>query len=237
MTTNMQESCLSRGIQRCGLHICVLGIIGSGKTTLSKALQHVIIEDTGHCYGLYEPVDDNPLLPLFYKDPKRYAFAMQVNMLNRRLEQQKIAQDMAKAGICSVQDSSLFGDSCFVEMLKKDGIMTKEEVDVYSELFVNMTDNVMYPTMVVYLDCEPEVAKKRIEKRGRECETGVSIEYLTALKEELDKLIDEFSQYSFTFTVNANKDLTEEEIVNEAVELYEIAKQTRQNPKISRMGV
>lgn len=237
MTNSTQESCLSHGIKRCGLHICVLGVIGSGKTTLSKALQRVIIEDTGHCYGLYEPVDDNPLLPLFYSDPKRYAFAMQVNMLNRRLEQQKIAQDMAKAGICSVQDSSLFGDSCFVEMLKKDGIMSKEEVDVYSELFINMTDNVMYPSMVIYLDCDPEVAKKRIEKRGRECESGVSVEYLSSLKTELDKLIEEFKRYSFVHVVDANKELTEEEIVDEAVWLYEVARQSRETPIISRIGV
>ncbi len=65
----MQESCLSRGIQRCGYHVCILGIIGSGKTTLAQALQKVIAEKTGRCEGLWEPVESNPLLPLYYKGP------------------------------------------------------------------------------------------------------------------------------------------------------------------------
>ena len=91
--------------------------------------------------------------------------------------------------------------------------------------------------MVIYLDCDPEVAKNRIDKRGRECESGVSVEYLSSLKTELDKLIEEFKRYSFVHVVDANKELTEEEIVDEAVWLYEVARQSRETPIISRMGV
>jgi deoxyadenosine/deoxycytidine kinase len=209
----------------------------SHNTTVSKALQHQIIHETGHCWGLYEPVEQNPILPLYYKDPKRYAFEMQVYMLNRRLEQQKLAQDLAKAGICSVQDSSLFGDSCFVEMLRKQGIMDDIDVQTYSELFLNMSDNVMYPTLVVYLDCEPETAKNRIIKRGRDCEKDIDLGYLSALKEELDILIDEFERYTSVFRINANIDLTEDEIVQEAIDIFNFAKETRKCPILNRMGV
>lgn len=234
----MQESCLSRGIQRCGYHVCILGIIASGKTTLAHALCGVIAEKTGRCEGLWEPVESNPLLPLYYKDPARYAFPMQVYMLNRRLEQQRVAQDLALAGISSVQDSSLFGDSCFVEMLKKDGTLTSEEADVYAQLFANMSRDVMYPSMVIYLDCTPETAKKRIEKRGRECEKGISIGYLSKLKTELDALVKDFGTYANVLSLDANPDLSPEEIGNEARRAFaHMAGMRLYAPKISRMSV
>ena len=232
-----QSSCLGRGMQRCGYQICILGVIGSGKTTLAEAMQKVIIEQEGRCEGLWEPVETNPLLPLYYKDPARYALAMQIFMLNRRLEQQRLAQDLALAGISSVMDSSLFGDSCFVEMLNKDGILTKEETDVYSSLFCNMARDVMYPSMVIYLDCDPEVAKQRIIKRGRTVESGISIEYLAKLKNELDVLIEDFSHYTYVRKLNANIDLTPEQIKKQALEQYVLMKTYRKAPKISRMGV
>jgi deoxyadenosine/deoxycytidine kinase len=217
--------------------VCILGIIGSGKTTLAQALQKVIAEKTGRCEGLWEPVESNPLLPLYYKDPERYALSMQIYMLNRRMEQQRVAQDLALMGVSSVQDSSLFGDSCFVEMLRKDGILKPEEVDVYSQLFANMSRDVMYPSLVIYLDCEPETAKRRIEKRGRECEKGISIEYLAKLKAELDVLIDDFADYTNVHRIDANADLTPEQIDEEARGEFMTLKILRGAPILSRMGV
>ena len=234
---SVQESCLSKGIERCGFHICVLGCIGAGKSTLARALQEVIDHEEGDCLGLYEPVESNPLLPLYYQDPKRYAFSMQVYMLNRRYEQQKLAQDAAFMGISSVQDSSLFGDSCFVEMLRKDGTLCETEVDVYSSLFANMCREVMYPSLVVYLNCPPHVAKKRIEKRGRDCEKEIPIDYLTALKMELDAFIADFQRYTFVKEINASIDLTHPEIYEQAKEIYHDLKLLRNKPIISRMGV
>lgn len=234
---SIQESCLSRGIQRCGYHVCILGIIGSGKTTLAQALRDVIAEKHGRCEGLWEPVESNPLLPLYYQDPERYALSMQIYMLNRRLEQQRVAQDLALMGVSSVQDSSLFGDSCFVEMLRKDGILKPEEVDVYSQLFANMSRDVMYPSLVIYLDCAPETAKRRIEKRGRECEKDIPVEYLAKLKVELDILVREFAAYTHVHIIDANADLTPEQIDEEARGEYMTLRILRESPKINRMGV
>lgn len=233
----MQESCLARGIQRCGYHVCILGVIGSGKTTLAQALQKVIAEKIGRCEGLWEPVESNPLLPLYYKDPERYALSMQIYMLNRRMEQQRVAQDLALMGVSSVQDSSLFGDSCFVEMLRKDGVLKPEEADVYSQLFANMSRDVMYPTLVIYLDCEPETAKRRIEKRGRACEKGIGIDYLAKLKVELDVLIEDFANYTNVHRINANADLTPEQIDEEARAEFMTLRILRETPKLNRMGV
>ena len=234
---SIQESCLMRGIQRCGYHVCVLGVIGSGKTTFVRALQKAIISKYGRCEGLWEPVEGNPLLPLYYKDPHRYALSMQIYMLNRRLEQQRVAQDLALMGVSSVQDSSLFGDSCFVEMLRKDGILSTEEVDVYSQLFANMSRDVMYPSLVVYLNCDPEVAKSRIMKRGRECEKGIPVEYLAKLKAELDVLVAEFGNYTHVHTIDANADLSPDEIEEEARGELMTLTLLRGYPKLNRMGV
>lgn len=234
---SIQESCLMRGIQRCGYHVCVLGVIGSGKTTFAQALQKAIIAKYGRCEGLWEPVEGNPLLPLYYKDPQRYALSMQIYMLNRRLEQQRVAQDLALMGVSSVQDSSLFGDSCFVEMLRKDGILTAEEVDVYSQLFANMSRDVMYPSLVIYLDCNPEVAKKRIEKRGRECEKGIPVEYLAKLKAELDVLVQEFGNYTHVHIIDVNQDMTLEQIEEMARGELMTLTLLRGYPKLNRMGV
>lgn len=233
----MQESCLAKGIKHCGYHICVLGTIGAGKTSLCRYLQQVIIEHEGRCEGMWEPVEGNPLLPLYYKDQNRYAFPMQVYMLNKRLEQQRLAQDLALSGVSCVQDSSLFGDSCFVEMLAKDGILCPEEVETYSELFANMARDVMYPSLVVYLNCPAEVAKQRVEKRGRDCEKDISVYYLATLKLELDKLVKDFGKYTFVKEIDASIDLDEEGIYNEARMIYDELCLLRQSPIISRMGV
>ena len=235
--STLQECCLSRGVQRCGFHICVLGVIASGKTTLTRALEEVIKEETGFCMAFYEPVSENPLLPLYYKNPERYAFPMQIYMLNRRLEQQRVAQVLAMDGLSSVQDSSVFGDSCFVEMLHKDGLLTQEEIDVYSDLFLNMSRDVMYPSMIVYLNCPAEKAMERLKKRSRECEAGIPIDYLRKLKAELDILVDQFQRFTFVKEINAEIDLTEDEIKSLARQIYQEVKMTRNKPILNRMGV
>jgi deoxyadenosine/deoxycytidine kinase len=116
-------------------------------------------------------------------------------------------------------------------------VLTEEETQVYSQLFVNMSRDVMYPSAVIYLDCDPEVARKRIEKRGRECEKGVSIEYLAALKMELDALVEDFCQYTTVRFVPASADLTPDEIASLALREFLAIKSLRRTPILSRMGV
>lgn len=235
--SKVQKSCLSRGVEKCGFHICVLGTIGSGKTTLTHALSAVIKENEGSCFELLEPVGGNPFLELYYHDPNKYAFAMQIYMLNKRLEQQRFAQDLAMAGMSSVQDSSVFGDTCFVEMLNKDGILSDLEVELYSELFLNMTREVMYPSLIVYLDCDADTAKSRILKRGRSCEKEIPNEYLSRLNGEIKNLCNEFERYTFVKRFDASVDLTDDEINQRAKDIYEHLKELRHNPITTRMGI
>lgn len=233
----VQESVLSKGIRKCGYHVCILGTIAAGKTTMCRALQDVIIEKEGRCDGLYEPVESNPYLSLYYEDPKRYAFPMQIYMLTRRLRQQRRAQANALDGISSVQDSSVFGDSCFVEMLNKDGILSDLDVENYADAFIDRCESVMYPSLVVYLNCPAEVAKQRVIKRGRECEKNIEIAYLDRLNVEIGILCRDFERYTFVKEINASVDLTPEEIKLQARMIYDELSLIRKHPIISRMGV
>jgi deoxyadenosine/deoxycytidine kinase len=236
-SSNLKQSCLARTIKNCGLHICVLGTIGAGKTTLTKALEEVIKCEEGDCQAFYESVKDNKILPLYYKNPEKYAMTMQVYMLNKRFEQQLVIQDYCMAGKNCVQDSSVFGDTCFVEMLHKDGVFKDEEVDVYAELFQNISRYVMYPSVVVYLNCPPKVAIERIKKRGRKCETGIELSYLENLNREVKDLCNEMKRFTYVKEIDATDDLTEHEIKQEAYAIYCEAKKYREDPIITRMGL
>jgi deoxyadenosine/deoxycytidine kinase len=122
-------------------------------------------------------------------------------------------------------------------MLRKDGILSDAEVKVYSELFVNMTVDVMYPSMIVFLNCPPDVSLARIKKRGRGCETGISGDYVGKLNAEVKTLCDEFSRYTFVKEIDASVDLTEEEIESRARIIYDRLKMLREEPIVTRMGV
>lgn len=233
----ISKSCLARGFDKLGRHICVLGTIGAGKTTLAHAVQDVIVAEEGRCEGLWEPVGNNPILPLYYQNPEKYAFIMQVNMLNARLRQQKLAQAMAMSGISSVQDSSVFGDTCFVEMLRKDGTMSDVDVDVYVDLFLNMSENIRYPSLIAYLDCEPSVARARVCKRGRTCEAGIEESYLMRLNAEISTLVADLSKFTHVMRIDANKDMTADEIHDLAREVYARLLFYRKDPIISRVGL
>lgn len=209
-----------------GIEVCVLGVIGSGKTRFSKALANIIREDGHPCRELLEPASKtNPYLSLYYQDPKKYGFPMQIFLLNKRFEQQMLAQSLCLAGESCVMDSSIFSDSTFVSLLEKDNTLSKLDVDTYFELFQNMSRSCMYPTAVVFLDCTIEKNIERINKRitekaGRACESVIDKDYLYKLKLELEQLITGFQRYTHVIKLDWNHDMTQTEIEDKAREVY-----------------
>jgi deoxyadenosine/deoxycytidine kinase len=87
------------------------------------------------------------------------------------------------------------------------------------------------------LSCEPETARARIDKRGRDCEKDIRIDYLAKLKAELDVLVSEFADYTNVHTIDANADLTPEQIEEEARGEFMTLKLLRETPILNRMGV
>ncbi|MGL5069325.1 MAG: deoxynucleoside kinase [Sarcina sp.] len=164
--------------------IVIDGVVGVGKSTLmnifAKEMDMVKFE---------EPVVENPILPKFYGDRKRYAFPSQVFFLNSRFAHLKEA---GKIQGC-VLDRSIYGDAIFAKTLCKSGDMTKEEFAIYEELLENMVNHIKVPKLMIYLEVSVKEAMKRIQKRGRDFEQKVEREYWESLNEEYKSYFDNYN--------------------------------------------
>lgn len=146
--------------------IVLAGTIGSGKSSLAAALgEHLGTE------VFYEAVDNNPVLDLYYQDPKKYAFLLQIFFLNKRFQSIKEAYKADN----NVLDRSIFEDELFLTLNYKNGNVTKTELDIYKELLSNMLEELegmpkKSPDLLIYIDVSFEKMLERITKRGRSYE-------------------------------------------------------------------
>ncbi|MGX7051837.1 deoxynucleoside kinase [Leuconostoc palmae] len=146
--------------------IITAGMIGVGKTTLTS----IIAEHFG-TQAFYEPVGDNPVLPLYYSDPKQYGFLLQIYFLNRRFDMIK----KALADDNNVLDRSIYEDALFTSENHKDGNISDAEMSVYSNLLDNMMSELdklpkKAPDLMVYSETDFDTILYRIKKRGRDYE-------------------------------------------------------------------
>ena len=155
--------------------VTVSGIIGAGKTTLTTSIAGLM-----DAQAYYEPVSENEYLDKFYENKALYSFPMQVYLLNQRFRQH---QQMVWSCHNIVQDRSIYEDVIFAKMLKDSGLMDPLDFETYRSLYLNMTNFLHRPDIIVYLDIDPEIALARVKERARECEAGVSIEYLRDLRD------------------------------------------------------
>lgn len=168
------------------LFIGIAGMIGAGKSTLASAL--------GTHLGLpvyYEPVKDNEYLADFYRDTARYAFATQIYLLNRRFQQH---QEIIWRGGGGVQDRTIYEDAVFAKTLVSIGLMDERDYRTYLSLFKHMSSFMCRPNVIVYLDVTPERSLERIRSRERDVESGITLEYLTALYEEYETFVKDISR-------------------------------------------
>lgn len=146
--------------------IVLAGTIGAGKSSLAAALgEHLGTE------VFYEAVDDNPVLDLYYQDPKKYAFLLQIFFLNKRFQSIKEAYKADN----NILDRSIFEDELFLTLNYKNGNVTKTELDIYKELLANMLEELdgmpkKAPDLLIYIDVSFEKMLERIRKRGRSFE-------------------------------------------------------------------
>ena len=154
--------------------IGISGIIGVGKSTLSKNLGNELGFNV-----IKEPVETNEYLSSFYNDMKKYSFPMQIYLLNARFKQH---QQMVWSDNSSIQDRTIYEDVIFAKMLHESNMIEDLDFKTYIELFNNMSNFLHRPDIILYLDVNPEIAIKRINSRSRNCESGISLEYLQALK-------------------------------------------------------
>ena len=164
-------------------HIAIAGIIGVGKSTLAQTLS----ERLGA--SLYqEPVKDNPYLDDFYKDMGAYAFQMQVFLLYNRFDQ---TLDISRESGIVVQDRSIYEDQIFASLLHDKKLISDRDYDTYVASFNILISQVSYPSLILYLDVNPELAFQRIHTRGRACEKEISLGYLQDLHRRYEKWLEE----------------------------------------------
>ncbi len=164
--------------------IVLSGTIGAGKTSLTTLLAEHL-----NAPAFYESVDDNEILPLFYKDPKKYAFLLQIYFLNKRLDSIK----EANANQFSVMDRSIFEDSLLFHLNADLGRSTETEVEIYDSLLHNMMEPISgsdfqkNPDLLIYIKVSFETMLQRIKKRGRSFEQIETDESLYAYYQELNQ--------------------------------------------------
>lgn len=147
--------------------IVLAGTIGAGKTSLTKMLAHHLGSQP-----FFESVDDNPILPLFYKDPQKYGFLLQIYFLNRRLDEIKdsFGNDL------NVLDRSIFEDDLLFRLNADLGRATHTESDIYSSLLHNMMEELpeephqKAPNLLIHIQVSFQTMLERIKKRGRSYE-------------------------------------------------------------------
>lgn len=168
------------------LFIGIAGLIGAGKSTLATAL--------GNITGLpvyYEPVQDNEYLADFYTDTAKYAFSMQIYLLNRRFQQH---QEIIWKGGGAVQDRTIYEDAIFAKALLNMGLMDERDYQTYLSLFRNMSNFMCRPSIIIYLDIKPETSYERIQQRSRDVESGIELSYLQMLYQEYEIFIEEIAK-------------------------------------------
>jgi len=160
--------------------VVVAGNIGAGKTSLTERLGARLGWLTA-----FESVADNPYLPDFYADMEKWSFHLQVFFLGHRAEQYLQA---AKDQNSVILDRSIYEDAMiFSRALHHMGNLNERDYFAYQRIFNLVVANLPSPDLLIYLKCPVDVLVKRIRRRAREIETGISVEYLNLLESFYDE--------------------------------------------------
>ena len=167
------------------MHIAIAGNIGSGKTTLTKML-------AAH-YGWtprFESVDFNPYLADFYEDMERWSFNLQIYFLNKRF---KDVVEISKQQEVIIQDRTIYEDArIFAPNLHAMGLMSTRDFENYSDLFDLMMSLVKAPDLLIYLRPSIPNLIAQIQKRGRDYERSIRIDYITGLNQRYEDWIKDY---------------------------------------------
>ena len=180
------------------MHIAVAGNIGSGKTTLTGMLaKHFGWEP------MYESVENNPFLASFYEDMQRWSFNIQVYFLNSRFRQ---VIELRKKKKDVIQDRTIYEDAyIFAPNLHDMQLMPTRDFENYTSLFELMAQFLEYPDLLIYLKADIPTLVAQINKRGRDYENTIRIDYLQHLNEKYEKWISNYPGKLLVIDVNTIK--------------------------------
>ncbi|MCC7331726.1 MAG: deoxynucleoside kinase [Flavobacteriales bacterium] len=167
--------------------VAVAGNIGSGKTTLTNLLaKHY------HWETHFEDVDDNPYLNDFYNDMQRWSFNLQVYYLTSRISK---IQEISKSKKPTIQDRTLYEDAyIFAPNLHSMGLMTSRDFETYFSLFKLQESFINPPDLLIYLRASVSTLVNQIQKRGRDYEESIRLDYLKRLNDRYEAWISTYDQ-------------------------------------------
>lgn len=168
-------------------HIAIAGNIGAGKTTLTQMLAK-------HYKWIpsFEDVDHNPYLMDFYEDMPRWSFNLQIYFLHGRLKQ---LLDIQAGTETVIQDRTIYEDAnIFAPNLHEMGLMSKRDFDNYFEFFKTLKKMVNPPDLLIYVNASVPTLVGQIQKRGREYEENIRLDYLKRLNEYYNKWIAAYKE-------------------------------------------
>ncbi|MBR6275767.1 MAG: deoxynucleoside kinase [Prevotella sp.] len=165
------------------MYIAIAGNIGSGKSTLTRMLaRHYRWE------ACYESVDTNPYLEDYYRDIRRWSFNLEVYFLKERFRD---LLNILQSGRDVIQDRTIYeGVYVFMQNNREMGYLSKRDYDTYMELFEQMMAVVHMPDLMIYLRASVPHLVGNIQKRGRDYELTMNLEYLENLNHRYDDFIN-----------------------------------------------
>jgi deoxyadenosine/deoxycytidine kinase len=168
------------------MHIGIAGNMGSGKTTLTGMLaEH---------YGWtpkYEAVTHNPYLEDYYRDIRRWSFNLEVYFLTQRFRD---VLAISASDDVIIQDRTIFeGVYIFVANNRAMGNLSDRDYETYMDLFQVMMSQVRTPDLLIYLRSSVPHLVSQIQKRGRDYEKSIELDYLEGLNERYEKWISEYA--------------------------------------------
>jgi deoxyadenosine/deoxycytidine kinase len=167
------------------MHIALAGNIGAGKTTLTELLSKHY-KWNPH----YEDVDENPYLNDFYDDMQRWSFNLQIYFLNSRFNQ---VVNIRSSTQTVIQDRTIYEDAeIFAPNLHAMGLMTTRDFHTYSTLFQMMNRMIQAPDLLIYLRASVPTLVNQIQKRGREYENSIRLDYLKQLNERYEAWVNRY---------------------------------------------
>jgi len=165
--------------------ILIAGNIGTGKTSLTERIGARLGWETS-----FESVADNPYLPDFYADMRKWSFHLQVFFLGHRAQQHLALVNSPQSAIA---DRSIYEDAyIFARSLHQMGNLNERDYLSYRRLYGLVVDGLPRPDLLLYLKAPVPVLMKRIENRGRDIESGISAEYLSLLESYYDDWMQTF---------------------------------------------
>jgi deoxyadenosine/deoxycytidine kinase len=169
------------------MHIAIAGNIGSGKTTLTRLLaKHYNWEPH------YEALEDNPYISDFYEDMQRWSFNMQIYFLHSRFNS---VIHKAEGYKDFIQDRTIYEDAyIFAPNLHSMGLMSTRDFDTYQALFNSIKRLVKAPDLLIYLRGSIGHIVSHIQKRGREYEDSIRLDYLKRLNERYEAWISTYQE-------------------------------------------